>query len=371
MKNIKQIIILICFFMLIGCSINSPPDGIWAALRSNDSDNVEFRDEKGKLKTEIKDTAGFIVAKKFDKIIAAMEEKNGKYEFYYLIKSGKKVGKNSVYISDNAPDCESEGFIRFRDKKTDKAGMLNSKGEIIIPAQYNDLTNVRGGLVMAIKDAKIKYWHENEPSGCNHFSWVEGKEYLIDTNNIIIIENFKHNYNLNLFSLKIENAPTQDPNRQSFPGADGRYYSFINYEKEFKLWLNEELLGSLSKDKLIESSYNNIYFWEEPEGWKAETSSSFINKNFELIKSRLSALMRNNADYFISIGGLNPFIYKGAEFEIYYDNCGQPKEWQYPIMTLVINHKTKNDSYQDHFEFLRTKHGYKLISLTIRGEKLQ
>jgi hypothetical protein len=249
--------------------------------------------------------------------------------------------------------------------------MLNSKGEIVIPAQYNDLTNVRNGMVMAIKGAEKKYWDKKNTEGCNHFSWAEGKEYLIDTSNKVIIEKFKHNYNLDLFSLKIENAPAQDVSRQSFPGADGRYYSFINYEKEFKLWLNDTLLASLSKDKLIENSYNKIYFWKEPEGWKAETSSSFINKNFELIKTRLSALNRNNADYFISIGGLNPFIYEGAEFEIYYNNCGQPKEWQFPVMTVVINHKTKNDSYQDHFDFLRTEQGYKLISLTIRGKKIK
>jgi hypothetical protein len=359
------------FLIIIGCSTNSSPKGIWTALRNDDSDTVEFRNEKGKLKTEIKDAAGFIVAKKFNKIIAVMEEKNGKYESYYLTKSGKKVGQNSVYIFDNTPDCESEGFIRFRDKKTDKAGMLNSKGEIVIPAGYNDLTNVRGGLVMAIKNAKKKYWHKNEPSGCNHFSWVEGKEYLIDTNNKIIVENFKHNYNLNFFSLKIENAPAQDANRQSFLGADGRYYSFINYEKEFKLWLNEALLNSLSREKLIACAYNKIYFWKEPEGWKAETNSAFINKNFELIKDSLSALNRKNTDYFISIGGLNPFIYEGSEFEIYYNNCGQLKERQYPVMTVVINHKTKNNSYRDHFEFLRTEQGYKLISLTIRGEKLK
>lgn len=370
MNNIKKII-LVCFFILFGCSANASQWGTWTAFRSDDSDNVEFRDEKGKLKAEIKDTAGFIVAKKFDKIIAAMDEKNGKYESYYLTQSGKKVWQNSVYIFDNTPDCESEGFIRFRNKRTDKAGMINGLGEIVVPAQYNDLTNVRGGLVMAIKDTKKKYWHENEPSGCNHFSWVEGKNYLIDTNNKIIIENFKHNYNLNLFSLKIENAPTNDPNRQSFRGADGRYYSFINYEKEFKSWLNEALLSSLSKDKLIESSYNKIYFWKEAEGWKTETSSSFINKYFELIKSRLSALKRNNADYFISISGLNPFIYEGTEFEIYYNNCGQPKEWQYPVMAVVINHKIQNDSYQDHFEFLRTQQGYKLINLTIRDDILK
>ncbi len=370
MENIKQTI-LICIFILFGCSANASQEGTWTALRGDDSDNIEFRDEKGKLKAEINDTAGFIIAKKFDKIIAAMDEINGKYESYYLTKAGKKVRKNSVYIFDNTPDCESEGFIRFRDKKTDKAGMLNSKGEIVIPAQYNDLTNVRNGMVMAIKGAEKKYWDKKNTEGCNHFSWAEGKEYLIDTSNKVIIEKFKHNYNLDLFSLKIENAPAQDVSRQSFPGADGRYYSFINYEKEFKLWLNDALLASLSKDKLIKYSYNKIYFWKKPEGWKAETSSSFINKNFELIKTRLSALNRNNADYFISIGGLNPFIYEGAEFEIYYNNCGQPKEWQFPVMTVVINHKTKNDSYQDHFDFLRTEQGYKLISLTIRGKKIK
>jgi len=116
MKTIKQTI-LICFFILIGCSINFAPGGIWTAFRSDDSDTVEFRDEKGKLKTEIRDAAGFVVARKFDKIIAAMDEKGGKYESYYLTKAGKKVTKNGVYIFDNTPDCESEGFIRFRDKK--------------------------------------------------------------------------------------------------------------------------------------------------------------------------------------------------------------------------------------------------------------
>ena len=47
------------------------------------------------------------------------------------------VGKDSVYIFDNTPDCENEGFIRFRDHKTDKAGMFNRNGNIVIPAEYN------------------------------------------------------------------------------------------------------------------------------------------------------------------------------------------------------------------------------------------
>jgi hypothetical protein len=368
-KNMKQTL-LMCFFILIGCSINTQEDSSWTAFWNNDSGLMGFKDINGKIRIEPKYT-GFTTAKKFDKIIAVMEENNGKNETFYLTKSGEKVGRNNIYLFDNGPDCESEGFIRFRDKKTDKVGMFNGKGEIVIPAEYNDLTNVRNGLVMALKGAKKKYLHENEPSGCNHFIWVEGKEYLINASNQIIIEDFKHNSNLDFFSIKIGHEPAQDANRQSFLGVDGRYYSFIDYEKEFQAWLNVALLNAFSREKLIECSYNKIYFWKEPDGWITEISSAFINRNIELVKSRLTEINKKHSDYFISIDRLNPFTYKAAEFDIYYNNCGEPKEWKYPVMDVVINHKTKSDSYQDHFEFLRTENGYKLISMTIRTGKLK
>jgi len=40
-------------------------------------------------------------------------------------------------------------------------------------------------------------------------------------------------------------------------------------------------------------------------------------------------------------------------------------------MNVVIDYKTVNDSYQDHFDFLRTEKGYKLISLTIRSGNIR
>ncbi|MHC0443614.1 WG repeat-containing protein, partial [Flavobacterium sp. 3-210] len=73
---------------------------------------------------------------------------------YYLTKQGKIVGRDSLYVFDNGPDCENEGFIRFTNHKTDKMGIFNSEGKIVIPAQYSALTKVRNGLIVVLKDAE-------------------------------------------------------------------------------------------------------------------------------------------------------------------------------------------------------------------------
>jgi hypothetical protein len=366
----KRTILTCILILLFGCSINTQKNTSWEAFRDDKSDLIGFRDQNDKVRIEAVYN-DFTIARKFDKIVAVMEENTGNNKTYYLTKSGKKFGISSIYFFDNGPDCESEGFIRFRDNKTDKVGMFNSEGEIVIPAEYDDLTNVRNGLVVALKGAKKIYSHGNKPSDCNHFSWVGGKEYLIDTANHIIIDNFKYESSLDFFSLKIEQKPVKDASRQSFLGVDSRYYSFVDYKKEFQEWLNSALLDALSPETLIRNSYHEIYFWKEPEGWVSETGSTFINRNYGLIQGRLTGIKNNHSDYFISIDGLNPFIYVAAEFDVYYNNCREPKEWQYPVMSVVIHHKTKNDFYQDQFEFLRTANGYKLISVTIRNEELK
>ncbi|MDY6856754.1 MAG: WG repeat-containing protein [Thermodesulfobacteriota bacterium] len=171
-----------------------------------------FKEQNCNIKIEPK-YMGSTITKKIDKIIAVMKQNNGTNETYYPTKSRKRVGRDMLYIFDNSPNCKSKGFIRFRDKKTDKVGMYNSKGEIVIPAEYNDFTRVRNGLVIALKDAKKYFWDKDEHSGCNHFSWEGVKEHLIYSNNQIIVQNFKYNWNLDFFSLKIEPEPIQGTNR--------------------------------------------------------------------------------------------------------------------------------------------------------------
>ncbi|MBP1711791.1 MAG: hypothetical protein H6Q49_1993, partial [Deltaproteobacteria bacterium] len=304
LMRIKKQIILIFTFLLFACPIYAQADHSWTAFLNEDTGLVGFKDQHGRIRIKPK-YSGFTTAKKFDKIIAVMAEKNGKNEFYYLTKAGKIAQRGNLYLLDNSPDCESEGFIRFRDRKTDKAGLLNGEGKIAIPPVYNDLTSVRNGFISALKGAKKKSLDANGPYGCNHFTWVDGETVLIDTRNKIIIRNFDSESPLDFFSINIASEPSKDVRRQNFLGVDGRYYSFVDYKKEFQEWLFSNLLENLSIDRLIEYSYHEIYFWKEPDGWIHESKHKFIERNFELIKNRLTELNKKNSEYFISIDGLN------------------------------------------------------------------
>src|SRR5262249_13239391 len=137
------------------------------------------------------------------------------------------------------------GFIRFRDPKTDKVGMFNRNGDIVIPARYNDMTRVRNGLITALIGAKKKWW-----KGGEHYSWIGGREILIDTANNTVIDNFKYAGNLNFFSLLISMQPNPDTLRQNFRTSDGRYLSFTDFDREFKAWLKNVLLGNFTKENL-------------------------------------------------------------------------------------------------------------------------
>ena len=141
--------------------------------------------------------------------------------------TGKSVEEDSIYIFDNAPDSENEGFVRFRDYKTDKAGIFNKNREIAVPAEYSDLTIVRNGMIIALKGAEREY-HENG----DFYKWKGGQELLIDTLNNILIEDFPLTYNLNFYSVEISQTPHSDSTRKSFLAKDGTYYSFEYYKTD-------------------------------------------------------------------------------------------------------------------------------------------
>lgn len=367
-----KIIPLTYITFLIVFSVQAQNTETWTAFWDENSELMGFKNPNGQVEIEPK-FMGFTVARKFDDIIAVMEESQGNYETYYLTKSGKKVGLDSLHIYDNGADCESEGFIRFRDKTNDKVGMFDRNGNVIIPAVYNELSRVQNGHVWALKEAIKKYWDEHKEDGCNHYTWENGKEMLINTKNEVVIENFEHEGSLNLFSLQIrtEQNSNPNPNRQSFKGKNGKFYSFTDFEKEFKNWINSELPDSFTLDKLINVSFDSITYWKEPNGWATELKTGFLKRNFELIKTRLQELKKPETDYFISTNGLNPFIFQGKYFSKYYNNCGEAMKEKYPVMDLIINNKTQSDLLQDHFSFLRTDDGYKLISVTIGNGEIE
>ncbi|MCD0468394.1 WG repeat-containing protein [Flavobacterium sp. JAS] len=358
--------ILFNLFLFINCSVFAQNNDTWISFWDKDTTHIGFKDKNGDIKITPKFTR-MTSAHKFDAIIAVSEDAKDGWKNYYLTKSGKIVGLDSLYVFDNGPDCENEGFIRFRDPKTDKMGMFNSQGKIAIPALYSNLTKARNGLIVALKGA-IKKKFDDE-----HYGWTGGKKLLIDTSNKALVENFEYenDYDLNFYSLQKSKEPSKDPTRENFHGINGQYYSFINYDKEFKLWLKNTLLSDLSKENLLKHSFEKTTYWKNPNGWVNEPKTKFIDQNYNLLKLKLQELNSEKTDYFISSDGLNQFIFEESEYEDYFNNCNESKEWQYPVKNIVISSQNNEDFGQDHFEFLRTENGYKLISVSMSKDNLK
>ena len=362
MKTLLSILTILLSHCLCGQS-----NDVWTSFWDKDSTYIGYKNADGKIMIE-PTFEGFMVADKFEKVISVMTLADDKYETYYLNKSGKKFGVDSVYFFDNTPECESEGYIRFKDKKTDLVGMFDKNGKVVVPAEYNALSRVQNGMIQALKNAEKKYWDSHRESGCNHFSWKGGQELLISTDNKILVENLEYDGQLDLYSLVANDNPEAEPNGACFQGTNNKYYHFIDYKKDFAIWL-KVLTARLTQQNLIESSMDTIVYWKS--GWTRIPKDEFIDSNYEILSGLLKSIDNSKSDYFISIDGLNSFMYTGNEYDKYFNTCGESRYGKYPVMNLIINHKNETDLIQDHFDFLKTDIGYRLINVTIRSEKIK
>lgn len=303
---------------------------------NQDSTLTGFKDAGGKVvyTPQFTETGG----RTLENIMAVVkEDKAGKWHPYYMLRNGKKVGRDSMYMFDNGFDCENEGFIRFTTK--DKTGLFNRKGEIVIPAEYSSLSRVINGMLVSLKGAQKKIDGE-------HFFWTGGKDALIDTANHVLIEDFAPTKQLDLYSIRIENNRGTDTLREYFKGTNGKWYSFVVYEKEFTAWLHKELLPALTKENLLKHSMPEVTYSDSVALWITASKEQFIAKH-EKILSVLSQ------PYQVLHEDLNPFLFDPAKYPTYFNNCFAAKSWKYPLMLLLIDGNQIN--------FLRTEHGYKLI----------
>lgn len=361
-------IIMTHFLVLIAQLSFAQNSDVWTSFWNEESNLMGFKNSKGEVMIEPR-FMGFTIAKTFDNIIAVMEKNNDEYDLYYLTKSGEKVGYDSLHIYDNGADCESEGFIRFRDKKTDKVGMFDKNGKIAIPAVYDELSRTHNGLIWALKGAKKKYLDKHKESGCNHYRWKGGQELLLSIDNQVLVENAKYEGQLNFYSLRLTEKPSTKSTEISFKGNNGMHYTFTDFEKDFKNWLKNDFLNQPSVSKAIKNSMDSITYWKD--GWVTESTTRFIEKNFQLIVDKMNSTLGSNSDHFVSTNGLNSFMYRGDSYDDYFNTCGQPNQEKYPVMDLIINHQMDSNLIQDHFEFLKTNNGYRLISVAMRSEKMK
>jgi hypothetical protein len=337
----------------------------WIAFWNPDTTLVGYKDQQGVVKIKPQ-FAGSFAAAYFDEIMAVSDDQTGSLKTYYLTKAGRKIGQDSLHIFDNTPDCENEGFIRFRDRSTGFAGLFNRNGDMVIPAVYNEVSKVRNGLVVVLKGAQ-----KQQEAGEEHFTYSGGQTILIDTNNKIILDSITAEDNLNLYSMQVSSKPAAASIRQNFRGKDGRYYSFVDFDLEFKEWLKTNLLSNLTKAGLQKVVYDEVSYWNEAAGWMTVAGNAFMERNYQLLKSKLLPLNAKSADYDIMTEGLNPFIFNAPRYQKYFNNCGESLDWIYPMKNIIISYNDLSGMVQDHFEFLRTEHGYKLISVTMPNGELK
>lgn len=350
----------ICLIVLLYGETQAQFSGTWFRFYNPDSTLVGFKNSEGivKMAPRFEPLSAWGA---FENIIVVGENRDGIYRSYYLTKSGREVGRDSVHYFDNGEDYEQEGFIRFRDHKTDKVGLFNRFGDIVVPAVYDGMTRVTNGLITTLSGAEKVISEDGE-----HHYWNNGKEILIDTNNNVLIEDFSYDGNINFYSLIISKVPHSDVIRKNFKAKNGTYYSFIDYRKEFLTWLKTNLLNDYNKEKLGSAIFTNITYSKPDVGWVSEPKDTYLSQNYELIINKFLQINAADTKYSIFLDALNGFIFDSPDFKTYYDGRNDNKT-KYPVLSLVFNYNDMTPQRkQDHFDFLRTDDGYKMISVTIR-----
>ncbi len=359
MLKIKTIIFILCF-----CSYVHAES--WYSFKDEsmgEERSIGFKDKNGN--TRIKPSFGGLThVNRFDDIIAVHEVFSNRSETYYLLKSGKKIGHDMMWIEDLTFDCENERHIRFKDTKKDFVGMFNYKGDIVIPPIYSFLSKVHNGLVIGRLNAKKEYWAEHNESGCNHYSLVGGKIILLNTKNEVLIEDF--DTDLDLYSLHIEQQPSIKKYEKSYLGENGKYYIFEKYDSKFETWFIENILHNINIESLYKHLNEEVIVGHNKKV-TVKSKDEFIKNDFNTLKKRLTVLKNKKDEYHVDVGdlnssGINLLENLSTKYLRFSNNCYRYKSLKYPTLTYFLEMIIGDNKY---ITFLKTDDGYKLIETSI------
>ncbi|MBK8807126.1 MAG: hypothetical protein IPO21_10970 [Bacteroidales bacterium] len=215
---------LFIIFFVITVSSTAQSKDYWRTFYNSDESLLGFKDLKDSVIFDTIFTV-FSTAKKVENIVAVIEKTGDtSYLAYHITRDKRRIGIDSVYFYDNAADCENEGFIRFHNKKTDKLGLLNRHGKVVVPAEYDYLSISMNGYLVALKGAEKVYDKEHKHSGCNHYQMVGGTTYLIDTNNRVVVKDFDSQKKLSFHSAKYSETPSNDSTIVCFQRYENRAF---------------------------------------------------------------------------------------------------------------------------------------------------
>ncbi|WP_448682871.1 hypothetical protein [Pseudomonas nicosulfuronedens] len=341
----------------------------WVAFTQNDL--IGFKDAQGTVKVEPKLSPMFTLARRFEHIIATGEETADGYRSYYLLRDGREVAPDSLYFFDNAPVCESENSIRFRDRQRDKVGFLDGHGQVLIPAELSDARAMRNGMVVALKGATRSCADPGVSlEQCEHKGWSGGSEVLLDRQGGTLVKNFDGSQAgaLDWFSQEVSDRPSSDPRRVSFKLDDGRYLSFVDIEKDIAAWFRDEFLPHLDDAALKANSYPELWSGQGSEplnDWKTAAVDDVLREHGAQLRTRLEAL-RISAGYGVRQDDMG-WPFDPESDPQYFDGCGEFAQWRTPKVSAMEHWQQGSFEPAKHasFDFIRTAEGYRLVAFSI------
>lgn len=370
---------LILFFAVFNINFlfSQEDENTWIKFEDEKTYLIGYKDLKGKVKIVPKFT--FITnAEVFKNIIPVFEEMNpkdpgnSKIKQYYLLKDGRQIGLDSLYVYDSTLDCENENKIRFWDYKTDKVGFFDSNGKIVIPAVYDDAKPFYNGFSVVITEGKRMCWNGtgefSQKNPCEMWSW-KGNIQIINDKNEVLIENipFEKLEALDWFSVKKDSTEINE-NYIGFKGVKGDYYYFLNYEKEFENWYCNEFLKDISQKALLRFLSDEVHFdvneiledkyhiMHKDSSWKEEKKETFLENNKTYFLKIINLFKNGNT--FIT-EGTSPLLIRYENKPEYFSNCGDYQNLKFPYFQVHLLDKKEKSiktlgfiKRNNHFELL-------------------
>jgi hypothetical protein len=318
---------------------------------------------------------GFTNARRFYHIMAVSEQASQAQ--YYVLKNRRKVGRDSVYVADFQFDCESEGKIRYRDKRN-RVGFLDAQGRAFIPAIYNYVTPFYNGLAVALLGARRTCGSSPDTVHCEHPGWAGGRLVLLSARNEVLVNNLAGeptgSGHLNWYSLKINDPAPDTATTVTLRAANGDRYTFTDYEKEFAAWLYRVFVPAVRTGDAAAVQalcFSDLAVAARPfQGWSHFTPAAFLAKYRQaVLRPRLGSLRPGAPGVAIGPGDLNTLIFGSPAFEPFLTACGEHFSEKYPVFELLLTYPAQPATapldHQEHFEFIRTAAGYRLLSVSL------
>ncbi|GAB3583232.1 WG repeat-containing protein [Hymenobacter daeguensis] len=354
----------------------APPPDAWTqfAIEKKEDYAYGYKDADGHIRIPAM-FGSFTNAQRFRHIMAVSERAT--LQQYYLLKNGRQVGRDSVYMFDYTFDCESEGKIRFRDRKRNRVGFFDSAGHVCIPAVYNSVMPFHNGLTAARMGAHLKCLSgEKDTTQCEHAIWVGGRNVLINPSNEVLADNLPEDQltNLNWYSLRI-NAPAIDTaTTRTFRAVNDDQYTFTDYEKEFTRWFYTVFVPAIrtgAAGKAAPFCYSELVASGKPfRDWQHFERAAFVRQFYQsALLSKLSTLRFGAKNVSIFSEDLNTLIFSGPRFQSFLTDCNEHFREKYPVFNVVISPVDASGQSragrQEHFAFIRTAEGYRLFSVSL------